>query len=391
MSLPLSGLGHMLLTAVVLSPAVAVAAEGVKVEGLAAIVDDDLAAARDRAVDDAKRRAVEQVAGARVSATSVSENYQLVRDEILSRADGFVRQYEILDEVREGETYRVRIQAEVDADALVDDLALVFETKPRVVVLVAEQNLGADRPEYWWGRSGATADLSLTQTHLIRAWQPRGYTFVDPGLLSGEVKVSDPLRTPELSNEAARTLGQELDADVAVVGQVLVNDAGHLMEGVQMRAFHAVGTLRALSIGTGEILAVSEATGTSAHVDPNLGGRLALRAFAAKAGGALEKQLLRRWMAEAASTRPVELIVHGVRTGRETRRLEKVVRERIRGVASVHTRRRRNGTAFVAVKVRARVQDFARDLEAADFSDYTLSISEVGPDRVVGELTRGLP
>ncbi|MBK8013615.1 MAG: hypothetical protein IPK13_19965 [Deltaproteobacteria bacterium] len=57
----------------------------VEVEGVAAIVKDDVAVARDRALDDARRKAVEQVVGTVVSSETLSENFQIVEDRIFAR------------------------------------------------------------------------------------------------------------------------------------------------------------------------------------------------------------------------------------------------------------------------------------------------------------------
>ena len=108
------------------------------VEGVAAITNDDKAIARDRALDDAKRKAVEQVAGAQVSAESISENFELVQDRIYSRASGFVKNYQIVSELEAEGVYRVKIKAQVDQGAIAQDLSVLFADKPRVIVMVAE-------------------------------------------------------------------------------------------------------------------------------------------------------------------------------------------------------------------------------------------------------------
>ena len=54
------------------APAWAQDAQTIEVEGMAAVVNGDIGQARDRAVDDAKRKAVEQVVGTTVSAESVA-------------------------------------------------------------------------------------------------------------------------------------------------------------------------------------------------------------------------------------------------------------------------------------------------------------------------------
>ncbi len=377
-----------LFAALVLPRLALASAQTVVVEGVAAVVDGDVPIARDRALDDAKRKAVEQVAGTEIRSRTVTESFQLVEDEILARASGFVEAHRILDEAREGDVYRVRIEARVHAEALAEDLSALLGSKPRVIVLVAEQNIGSDRPEAWWGSSGASADLSLFTNALVEAWQPRGYTFVDPELLAGELKVRGPMRSPELSNAAARKLARGADADVAVIGQVLVNDAGPVMEGVRMRAYHAVGTLRVLGVDTGEILAVADDTGVAAHVDPNLGGRLAIKALAKKVGGALESKLVGRWTKETSS-REVQLELVGRLSGAEARLVERGLLDRVRGVERVKTRRRTKGRAFLTVQVRARVEDFARDLEAQRFGELGLALTDVSARRIVAELDRG--
>src|SRR5688572_5551513 len=102
----------LMLALGLLSSASAFAAEEVEVEGVAAVVNNDVAIARDRAIDDAKRKAVEQVAGAQVSSESITENFQLVEDKIYSRAAGFVKNYKILSELKDQSgVYHVKIQA----------------------------------------------------------------------------------------------------------------------------------------------------------------------------------------------------------------------------------------------------------------------------------------
>ncbi|MEO1234049.1 MAG: flagellar assembly protein T N-terminal domain-containing protein [Myxococcota bacterium] len=379
--------GAALLLSVALS-APGAASGSVTVTGVAAVVDNDVPLARDRALDDAKRKAVEQVAGTRVSAETVAEDFQLVSDRIYARASGFVRNYEILGEGREGETYEVRVKANVDGEALKADLDLLFATKPRVIVLVAEQNIGSSRPNFWWGSSGASANLSLLQTSLIGEWQPVGYTFIDPGMLAGKLEVAAPLQTPELSNAAAQRLAADADADVAVVGQVLVNDAGPVMEGVTMHAYHAVGTLRVVGVDTGKILAVAEDTGVAAHIDPNLGGRLAIKALAKKIGPKLQKNLLEKWVSEASSSREIELVIDGVKNGKDARILERGLTESVRGVESVHVRRRRKGRAYLTLKVKARSQDFARDLEGHRFEAFSIRVNDVSRTKIAGTVDR---
>src|SRR2546430_2684183 len=71
-------------------------------QGEAAVLDNDRPAARQKAIDDALRRAVEMAAGTRVSATTETKDFQLKMDQVLTHAQGFVRRYEIVSEGMDG-------------------------------------------------------------------------------------------------------------------------------------------------------------------------------------------------------------------------------------------------------------------------------------------------
>ncbi len=371
---------------VALAPLSASAGETIQIQGVAAIVDGDVAHARDRAIDDAKRKAIEQVAGAHISSQSVTANFQLVEDRIYARASGFVKKYEILNEYKEEGLYKVKLKAEVDKGSLVERLDLIFREKPRVIVMVAEQNVGSKDPSFWWGNSGFSADLSLMQNTLIAEWQPRGYKFVDPGMLAGDLKVQGAMRKPELSNAHALRISKDADADIVLVGKVLVNDAGPVMDGVKMHSYHAVATLRVLNVDTGEIIAVADDTGAAASIDPNLGGRMAIKALAKKLSSNLETKILAKWTEEAASARELELVLEGVKNSKMVRTFEDVLREEVRGVESVRTRRRKGKKAYLTVRVRANSTDFARDLESKKYGDFSLSLKDVSRAKVVVSL-----
>ncbi len=77
--------------------------------------------ARDRAIEDALRRAVEQALGTFISSETIVENYQLIQDRILSRAGGYVAGYRIVSEGIEDGLYRVRILARVRKGELQND------------------------------------------------------------------------------------------------------------------------------------------------------------------------------------------------------------------------------------------------------------------------------
>ena len=72
-------------------PLIAQTPEPVEAEGVAAILNGDTDIARDKAIVDAQRKAVEQAAGVLISSESLVENYDLLSDRILTQSSGYIQ------------------------------------------------------------------------------------------------------------------------------------------------------------------------------------------------------------------------------------------------------------------------------------------------------------
>lgn len=97
----------------------------VEATGLAAILNNNMAGARNQALLNAQRNAVEQGVGMMVDSRTVSQNFEIIRDKVLTSAQGFVTHYVILDEgaTPDGQSYRVKIRATVSENLLKDRLS----------------------------------------------------------------------------------------------------------------------------------------------------------------------------------------------------------------------------------------------------------------------------
>jgi hypothetical protein len=111
-------------------------------EGFGTVFNQDVAQARDEALIDARRRALEQVAGVQVEAETVTRNQALFDQLIRTQTKGLVQADRILEEATTNDgRYRVRIEAWVKGGDVQERLeSLVSETS--IVVIVPEQNVG---------------------------------------------------------------------------------------------------------------------------------------------------------------------------------------------------------------------------------------------------------
>ncbi len=94
-------------------------------EGQAAIFGGNAPSARTQAIINAQRNAVEQGVGLILDSKSVTQNYQLIKDEVLTSSQGFVTRYEVLSEGKTPDRsgYKVKIKADVSKSLLADRLS----------------------------------------------------------------------------------------------------------------------------------------------------------------------------------------------------------------------------------------------------------------------------
>ena len=144
-------IGIVLLTCFVLSFAGSAFGEEqtelVEAEGIATILQGSTDIARDNAIIDAQRKAVEQAVGVFMSSESIVENYELLSDRILTQSAGYIKNYELLDEQKVENEYRVTIRANVGLGELKNDIDAIRHLirqkgNPRMMFLVEEEITG---------------------------------------------------------------------------------------------------------------------------------------------------------------------------------------------------------------------------------------------------------
>ncbi len=199
------------LAAALLSVSVAFAAPGaaraqahpeallpVQVEGLAAIDQGNVTAARERAVADALERAVERAAATLVPPETLAQQDATLRAKVYSDTARYVQTYRIIAEVPTGTLYQASVEA-------------VVAREPLRQALVKLGVLSAGAPAGPLGivsvtARGATRQLQLTQ--LTTALTDRGqaqrvrYRSIAPGVVTLEVET--PLGPAALAQELAR-------------------------------------------------------------------------------------------------------------------------------------------------------------------------------------------
>jgi hypothetical protein len=358
--------------------------------GQAAFTGDALAA-KEQAKDDALRNCVQQVATTIVTAASEADQAQLLSDKIYSHSVGYVRKFQVLDDRQDGNTWVTKLRCEVseaklDEDMMAFGIAYRRAGMPRVFVLVAEQAINATQATGWWQGGGNTADLRVMENAFMDRMEKSGFTFVDPEVLQGKVKLEAIGADPNL--QQAREIGVKTGAELVVVGRAIAKPLGEMkLDNGTFYSAVANVSARVVRTDTGEIVATAEFTGTAGRgFEQTTAGRNAF----SEAGHQLARDLFakvgRVWTREQSGARRIAMGVSGVDDYARLAAFKNVLVQSVRGVKDVQERSMDGGRAELDVMVTGTSQSFATDLATRKLPGFTVKVKKVTQGQVEVEL-----
>lgn len=362
----------------------------IDVIGRGRIYRDDVAGARDKAIEDALQGVVEQAVGLVVSLESVVQDFQLLSDQVYDQTDTFIHDYKVLTESRSGPYYRVVVQATVSMNAIQDKLQHIgilvnHKGVPTVMFFLSEQNIDEPLPRYWWGQTPLGTQLSVTEKALSDYMRGKGFIIVDRAAIDRDIKPGPEYVGSELSDVAAAELGKEFGADLVIVGKAVARYSGNVTD-VNMKSIQATVSTRAIRTDSVMCIASSQGTMAAAHSDGTVGGTEALILSASEVARDLARQIVANWRRDARQPVLVELIVKGIKEYADFVRFRTHLRKHVRGVRNVYLRSIRAGEAKMDVDVMGNPRILADELMLQRFENLGVNIFEVSEKVVKLEL-----
>ncbi len=350
----------------------------VDVEGYAVIDAGKKDVARENALQDSFRRAIEQVVGVMVEAKTVVSDATLLQDKIYSKSAGFIKTYKINSEVFESTACRINIKATVSKVRLVkglNDIGLLMKKmgKPRVAVIMTEQNIGNDAPSGSLGDGSVNAGIADSVIYEVLA--KKGYNLVDretlvalakrEGVLSANGTIS--------SNEAAIQVAAGGGAEVVIIGQAVAKAGSSALSGSNMRSSQATVTARVVDVDTGQLIATNSASSKSANVNSTAGGGEAIASASKKLIENLNRQILAKWKLKVAGTRLVKLNIKDIEFS-DISKVKELLRERLKNVEETVERGYRDGTLNLDTEVSGTARELAEELTNTKMDGYVFKI-----------------
>ena len=338
-------------------------------QGVAAIVQGNLDIARDKAIEDALRNAVEQATGSLIENETLVENYQLLSDKIYSQSRGYVQSYEVVDEKEEEGLYRVTIHATVASGELKNDLRALNllmrqVRKPRVMVLFQEtpsQDVN----------SGKLAEDAVSKVLL-----ERGFKLVDAdvvrrnlgrngvsGLLAGDEKVTAAIR-------------DKYGAEMLLIGTAQATTSEVTIGDVKINSNQAVVSAKLVRADTGEVKASDTRQAAKPHVNSLTGKQMAITEASEHLANDMIDRMIDIFQEQVYNIANVNLTIHGLQGYAQLQEVIQLISNNVRGIKEIYQRNYSMGTADLEVELTGSTQSLAADLTTRTFGKYKFDIKE---------------
>ncbi len=354
--------------------------------GTATVQGKNVPSARKRAIADSLVTSVELVAGKIVPLDARIRNFETLNQVLYSHTDKFVQDYKVLTELKTGNRYRVMVQATVRADKIreeMEQLGVITGLKsiPRILFLIAEQNIDDPSPRYQFALTAEETPLS-SENAMAEIMRRKGLIVIDPeNLLQGEEM---PAITVPVDDQTALMLGLKLQADVVVIGSARVIQSANTM-GVYTRAFRGVVTARALGTLTGAEAAKTTRAVMSAGFEAEAAGREALTKAGILAGQDLTGQIISRWKREQSASVDLEIVVGGTRNLADFVTFRRTISD-IEGVASILIKEIKPDDAIIGIDFDGNALMLAEAMLLEIFDSFGINIYDVSDSRIMLEL-----
>jgi hypothetical protein len=362
-------------------------------QGQAAVLSGDKPAAREKAIADALRHAVEMAVGTKVTSSSEVQDFQSKMDRVLTHSSGYVKKYEIIKEGMDGDVVQITIRAQISTAALDKDLEamgmlMARKGMPRTMVLIAEQNIGMVAPQaFWMPGSLAATDLRIAENIVLDSLKNGGFgQLIDPEI-AGEKTATVGNITTEVTASQARKLKSLTGAEVILLGQVIATSRGAMPDlGPGWRSCTATLTGRAVNTDNGDILSTSETTQSAAQLDDQTCGKEAIKKASKVFAGDMIKKIGERWSKDVSGGNEVHVTARKVGSFKLASDFKSALTDKIRGVKGVSQRSFSSGTQELDVTLVGTTDQLAQELEAKKLGKFSVKVVGVSANTIEVEL-----
>lgn len=361
------GILALFLLGVVFISSTAHAQDRVRAMGMSTIYSNAIDVARDKALESALRNAVEEKVGVMVTSVSEVENYELKMDQILSESKGFISSYSIQSEGRQGNTYKVTIEADVETGRLKDRMAAIQlvmsrKSKPRLMLILNGQE-----------KHHALAEAAMSQFFLSQ-----GFKLVDA---SANMKTPSRFATLNNDSQAVTSMAHQYGAEIVILTHVEDTARSFKMGEIEVKSHDIHVSGKVLNGDTGEVIATANQAEKGDF-------KRAVEESSAKTARQIRDAILERWSSDLTNTITIKLLISGL-THKELSAFKERLRQQVKGLKQVHQRSYTRGKTDFDLELRGNTQGLADDLTAIHLNGKQVKILETTPNQISAHMGKG--
>lgn len=361
--------------------------------GSAQVSGKDVSAARTQAISNALSTAVILALSELMPLENRIKNFQTINENIFPRLETYVQQYKVLAEYSEEKTYRVMVQATIDADRLSADVSTAgarpAQTElPRLAFFISRNSLQDPVARYGWQAEGGF-QLTDAEKALKDQMEKAAFPAVSFQELAAYMIQQNSASGPSIPSNDAVAAGRDLKADIVIIGNAALSIAPNTL-GESIQTYKAEFRVQAFRVDTGESIGNFAQNQVVADKEESAGITRALNAAAALLGKDLEEQLAAAWRPAEEQPKFIELLVEGDSFMSRFVKFRQAL-GRIAGIGNIQIQEMRGGSAHLIVEFSEGPQSLANALLLNPFDDFGLKIDASGPDMLKIQLVSAVP
>jgi hypothetical protein len=358
-----------------------------EVIGTGVIHRDNVAKARDNAIEHGLWNAVEEGVSRLISPASVLSHFQLLNDRVYSQPEQFIHEYKVLTESKSGRYYRVIVRTTLMTNMLKDKLRsigilMADGELPSIVILLSEQNVGESAARRSWAQDPLAKLPLAVEDALAGHLRDKGFVIINPGtVLVDNANLEPESMDAQLSDKAAIRLAQQVDADVVITGKAVARLSGNVL-GTEMKSVEASLSGRTVRVDNGMVMGTFDVSGAAVHVNEMVAGTEALSIASSNVVEHLTRHIATGWGRGTGQTVLVELVVQGIREYIDFVKFRRILKNEMRGVKNVYLRAIKAGEAKMDVDLQGDTRTLADELMLKSFDGFGVNIFEISQNRI---------
>ena len=338
--------------------------------GYGNIIDDDVFGAKEEAIAEALRGAIEQVMEPMVKPEIISKNMRLVEDYIFSNTIGYIHRYEIISSgINIDSLYVVTLTAliawkEIEED--LDVLGLLHNRlgKPSLMIMINESSPDFDS----YGGTGSV-EQSLINKFINKEFEIVEFNYVM------DTTFTDDHNLARSIDSVAINLGDNLGADVVIIGESkisMMGDGGESSE--KIISIKADIRLKAVKADNGVVIAEVSGSAIYPHGKPILATVRAIAKVTSKVTEEMAAVIQHRWITEVNAGRPILLRVEDVGDFGNFTKFKSSLGDLINGLLDVNGRSYDGNSGEFELIVRSIPEKMAAELGGQSFGDSDIRV-----------------